>query len=116
MYTLKHHPSLTPERWATFPTEKQIFMIANESNRLLSALKNDQPEEDAKLCIERALELTDLTIAVQKGTLRYELARWREVFTALYLLSKADLHLATQEINALHRCLLSLNKNAAILL
>ena len=116
MYALKHHPSLTPERWSSFPTEKQIFMIGNEINSLLSSLAADQDEETLKLTIERALELPDLTICCQKGNLRFELLRWRDLLASLYLLNKGDLKKLAQEVDLLLKTLLSLNSKSAILL
>ncbi len=116
MYALKHHPSLTPQRWSTFPTEKQIFMIGNELNRLLSSLAADQDEDTLKLTIECALELTDLTICCQKGNLRFELLRWRDLLASLYLLDKEKLKKLTPEVDLLLKTLLSLNSKSAILL
>ena len=113
MYILKHQPNLTPDRWSTFPTEKQIFMIGNELNRILSNLAAGQSSEVLTDALERTLELTDLTIACQKGSLRFELLRWREAFSSFY---SGDRALDKNEIENFLKVLLSLNTKSAILL
>ena len=60
---LKHHKTLTKEKWSRFPFYKQIIMIANEINRAKNwIIKGDIDE--VKNCYEKALELIDLTVAV----------------------------------------------------
>lgn len=82
---LKHHKTLTPEKWSTFSFGKQILMIGNELNRA----KNWISKEDfqaVKLCYERALELLYLTIVCSKKyTQIFELARLKEVIAGLYI-------------------------------
>lgn len=89
MYPLVLHKNLTPEKWSEFGTTKQILMIGNEINRAI----NLKDEKDIKDCLERAFELTDLTIECQKGNLRKELLRWREALGEAYLNIKTDLKL-----------------------
>jgi len=96
----KHHPNLTPDRWSTFPTEKQIFMIANELDRILSGLAAGQSSE----------VLTD-AIACQKGSLRFQLLRWREAFSSFY---SGDRTLNKDEIENFLKVLLSLNTKSAV--
>ena len=50
---LKHHKTLTKEKWLTFPFYKQVIMIANEMNRAGKWIeKNDFLE--VRYCYERA--------------------------------------------------------------
>lgn len=79
------HASLSPERWATFSLDQQIFMIANEMNR---ASKLFAPEDRQRLlgAYERVLRLADLTIETrERRALRRELLRWRDLIAALYI-------------------------------
>src|SRR3989338_1556060 len=86
MYELKLHKNLTVGKWATYPLFKRILMIGNEVNRLKNALRNGQTEDEVLSCVERGLELVDLTInSVSKRTLRRELLRWLELFAEYYL-------------------------------
>ena len=82
---LKHHKTLSLEKWKTFTFSRQVLMIANELNRAGVWIgKNDLLE--AKLCYERALELIWLTVSVlgEKRKLR-ELLRLRGVLALSYL-------------------------------
>jgi hypothetical protein len=84
------HAGLTPERWTKFSLDQQILMIANEMNR---AAKLAAPEDGERLrsSYERALELTDLTIATRaEPGLRRELLRWRDLVAALSVGPAAD--------------------------
>ena len=116
MYKLKIHKNLDSKKWANFPIEKQIFMIANELQRLLTCIKNDISFATQKERIECVFELVDLTISVQNGHFRYELLRWREVFAALYLLDEENLKKSYAHIELLLRTLLQLNPKTAVLL
>ena len=83
--TTVQHGSLTRERWAAFPREQQVLMIANEMNR---AAKLFGPADLGRLRsgLERVLALTDLTVGAQPGRgLRKELLRWRDLIAALYV-------------------------------
>ena len=109
MYTLKIHKNLDSQKWATFPIDRQIFMIANELQRLLTCIKNGMSLSTQKERIECAFELVDLTISVQNGHFRYELLRWRELFAALYLLDEANLKKSYPLIALLLKTLLQLS-------
>jgi hypothetical protein len=65
-------------------------MIGNELNRARRLL--EQPDRDRlRLAYERALRLTDLTVAVnERKPLRRELLRWRDLLAALYVGPAAD--------------------------
>lgn len=79
------HGSLTRERWAAFPLDQQVLMIANEMNR---AAKLFGPADRGRLrsALERVLALTDLAIGAQEGRgFRKELLRWRDLMAALYV-------------------------------
>jgi len=82
---MTQHASLTADRWARFPCEKQILMISNEMNRA-SRLLSDSDGESRGLAYERVLRLVDLSVQVaQKRSLRRELLRWRDLVGALYI-------------------------------
>jgi hypothetical protein len=103
------HASLTPERWARFPRDRQLLMIANEMNRA-SNLMAAADRQSRTLAYERVLRLTDLTVEVNPNRpLRRELLRWRDLVAALYLGPDAnvDAHRAAL------RCLLQLSPAGA---
>lgn len=80
-----YHKSLTPERWRGFGFPTQILMIANEMNRACNALRHGD-RQGASMAYTRALELTDLTVAVNRGrSLLRELLRWRSMLAREYL-------------------------------
>ena len=82
---MTQHANLSPARWVRFNLDQQILMIANEMNR---AAKLMAPEDrDRRLgSYARALQLTDLTVAVQaRRALRRELLRWRDLVAQLYV-------------------------------
>jgi len=109
---LKHHKTLTLDKWLSFSFDKQILMIANELNRASNWIgKHNIPE--AKLCYERAFELLYLTIALlkEKNKLR-EFLRFKEMLARLY----AQELPAQQETLALLRILISLDKKSFALL
>jgi hypothetical protein len=86
----RHHQTLTPERWSSFPFDQQILMVGNEMNRTWALLEAGQWDR-ARLGYERVLELIDLTIAGATGSRRRELLRWRDLAAALYLESRPDM-------------------------
>lgn len=98
---LKHHKTLTPEKWKRFPVYKQLLMIANELNRAKNwILKNDYQE--VKNCYERAFELIDLTVSVSVGKrILKELLRFREVFAEFYLKKTNDIVINQKLYNTL---------------
>lgn len=104
MYALKLHKTLTSEKWSKYSRDQQVLMIANEMNRLISGTKNGLEQAALIECMERLFELTDLTIDSQKGNLRKELLRWREIFAENYLLNVNEL--AESNLEQLYKVLL----------
>ena len=101
---MTQHASLSPERWARFPRERQLLMIANEMNRA-TALMDVDDGRSRGLAYERVLRLVDLTVAVNpRRALRRELLRWRDLVAALYLEAAPN----PREHRAVLRCLLQL--------
>ena len=81
---MSNHADLTPERWSRFSLDQQILMIGNEMNRAMK-LMGEVDQERRQACYERALQLVDLTLALQHGpSLRRELRIWRGVIADLY--------------------------------
>lgn len=71
------HEGLTAERWSRFSADQRILMIANEMHRASRCLARGE-EAGLAASYERALRLTDLTVAVAgRPALRRELLRWR---------------------------------------
>ena len=102
---MTQHASLSPERWARFDLPKQILQIALELHRGSSALKSgDAPR--LQPCLERALRLADLTIAVNTGrSLRRELLRLRSAVAEIYVdpaPRAADVDLALRVLLQMH--------------
>ena len=101
---MTQHASLSPERWARFPPDRQLLMIANEMNRA-TALMDADDGRSRGLAYERVLRLVDLTVAVNpRRALRRELLRWRDLVAALYLEAAPNM----REHRAVLRCLLQL--------
>ena len=106
---MTQHASLSPERWARFPRERQLMMIANEMNRA-TALMNADDGRSRGLAYERVLRLADLTVEVNpERALRRELLRWRDLVAVLYLAAAPDM----RAHRAALRCLLQLSPVAA---
>lgn len=104
---MSQHASLTAERWASHPRDRQLLMIANEMHRS-SRLFTEADRERLAHAYERVLRLVDLTIQVQPSrALRRELLRWRELAGALYLAPDEQQH------RALFRALLLLTPATA---
>lgn len=81
---MSQHTSLSPARWSSFTLDQQLLMIANEMNRA-SKLLAPELVSQRMTAYERTLQLTDLTVEVQKRrTLRRELLRWRDLIAQLY--------------------------------
>jgi hypothetical protein len=79
------HKSMTPERWAGYPMDRQILMIACEFSRVLSLLSHPMVPQ-VRECYERAMELLDLcTYDAKWSSRRRELLRFREVMGELYV-------------------------------
>ena len=90
---LKHHKTLTTQKWAQYPLFKQLLMISNELNRAKHWISKNDPVETG-LCYERALELLYLTISISggRGLLR-ELCRLKEFTAYLYSLDSPSLEM-----------------------
>jgi len=79
------HASLTAERWARFPFDRQVLMIGNEMNRA-SKLLEPSDERSLRACYERILALVDLTVQTQSWPARRrELLRWRDLAAQLFI-------------------------------
>ena len=79
------HTSLTAERWARFPFDKQVLMIGNEMNRASKFLA-PADEHSLRACYERVLALVDLTVQTQNSPPRLrELLRWRDLAAELLI-------------------------------
>ncbi len=106
---MTQHAGLSSDRWARFSLDQQILMVGNELNRARRFLVEHE-SDSLRLAYERALRLTDLTIAVQsKPGLRRELLRWREVLGELYLAPVPD----PRGHDAALRCLLQMTAAAS---
>ncbi|MBI3813807.1 MAG: hypothetical protein HY279_04980 [Nitrospinae bacterium] len=79
------HSGLTKERWSSFSSLQQILMIGNEMNRA-KRLFSPPDKMGLKLCYERVLYLTDLTVQsdIRRG-LRKEMLRWRDLVAGEYV-------------------------------
>lgn len=84
------HSTLTQDRWSSFSSAQQILMMANEMNRA-KRLFSPPDKRGLRLCYERILYLTDLTIqANSRSGFRKELLRWRDLAAEEYLSFSAD--------------------------
>lgn len=107
-----HHSGLTEEKWASLGYSKQILNTASELNRAFNAMSAGD-SATARRSIERALELLDLTIEVQRMTPYLpELLRSREVLAGFYLDPAST---QASEYRTFLRAFLSLEKSAASL-
>lgn len=87
---MTQHSTLTQERWSSFSPAQQILMIANEMNRA-KRLFSPPDKEGLKLCYERTLYLTDLTVqSNSRRGFRKELLRWRDLAAEEYLSFSVD--------------------------
>ncbi len=100
MYPLLLHKHLNTQKWATYPFDRQILMIANEVNRYMNGMRSDLDEASQQECLERIFELCDLTIACQTGSRRKELSRWRELVGGYYVAlgSSGEFHADIREL------------------
>ncbi len=107
MYKLVWHKNLDAEKWQKFSLEKQILMVANELNRAINLTHRPNSRQEVVFCLERALELVDLTINNQSSSsLRRELFRWRDLLAEEYLSS------VNSQLKPLLAVLLTLNSAA----
>lgn len=94
------HEGLTAERWSRFSPAQRILMIANEMHRASRCLARGE-EPGLAASYERALRLTDLTVALAgRPALRRELLRWRGLL-AESLLSGGDASVHRRLLEAL---------------
>ena len=106
---MTQHTALSPERWAGFPLDQKILMIANEMHRA-SLLLGPGDGASRRNAYERVLRLTYLTIEAQsRGGLRRELLLWRGLVAELFV---ADEPRPASHLAALHALLL-LDREAA---
>ena len=107
---MPQHEGLTLERWRRYPAAHQVIMVANELHRAMSLTRTDDTLRRQN-AFERALALTDLTIAAQSGrSLRRELLRFRDLLAAFYLEPSPS----TSDQAALLRALLLLTPESAL--
>jgi hypothetical protein len=79
------HKQMTPEKWAAYPMDRQILMIAGEFSRAQNLI-GVTSLKSVRDCYERAMELLDLCTYDAKWTgRRRELLRFREAMGELYL-------------------------------
>lgn len=73
------HTTLTEARWVSFPMQVRLLNIGAELKRLEHWLERGDHAEAGR-CMERALELLDLSVATaHPGAQRREFCRVREV-------------------------------------
>ena len=84
MYPLVLHKTMTIERWGNFPISRRILMIGNEISRLRDFVEMQSQQNVITETLERAMELTDLTVETSSGNFRKELLRWREMLSFVY--------------------------------
>ncbi len=76
------HPGLTVEKWNSYFPETQLGNIGAEVLRMINWQKQGE-DNSARLSLERALELIDLTVGDPKWQGRSkELLRMREILCA----------------------------------
>jgi hypothetical protein len=97
---------MTPERWQKFSKEKQLLNIAAELSRTKFWLER-KDESRILSCLNRALELLDLTIngSRQQRDLK-ELLLFREVLSQFYVDKNKNIH----QFKKILKTLLFLNK------
>jgi hypothetical protein len=106
---MTQHAELTLDRWLQFDLDQQVLMIANEMNRITSAIEAGR-EPGRRLGYERVLRLTALTASgPSRLAFRRELLRWRDLVAELYVTDEADA-VAHREV---FRALLRLTPTAA---
>ncbi len=113
MYPLVLHPSLSVEKWTTYSKGRQILMVGNEMNRFLNGLRQGQSCEELVRTLERLFELTDLTIAVNSGSLRKELLRFRDLMAEAYV-GLLNGEKGNQDFSAVFKVLMFLTAESAM--
>lgn len=80
MIELKHHKTLTPERWYRFSLAEQMGNIGGEVSRAMNAKKRND-EVGVGNAFERGMELFDLSMMDKRHKKRLrEIGRARDVF------------------------------------
>ena len=106
-----HHKTLTLERWQSFGLDKMFLNIISELIRVKSLAK-ERNLPFANQSLERALELTDLTIQAKPQSpsvfFLKELLRWRDVLAEYYISDEKN----EAEIIQIIKTFLSLNSSA----
>lgn len=88
---MKYHKDLTPEKWSTLPKQAQIMNIGAEVSRAQN-WQNLKETTKVKECMERALELLDLTLEDKRWQDKLgDLLRVREGLTAFYAYDSAPI-------------------------
>ena len=87
---LRHHKTLTSQKWRTYSSTQRILMVATELNRAGHWIHKEDFAE-VRLCYERAMELMFLTVetAGSPRQLR-ELLRFVEVLNDSYMKETPD--------------------------
>lgn len=84
---MRYHTGLTSERWRGFTLATRLLHVGAELHRLQRWLEHGDREE-AERCVERAIELLDLSVATaQSGAQRREFCRARELIRGVLLSS-----------------------------
>ncbi len=113
---MAQHATLTVERWSSFSPVQQILMIANEMNRA-KRLFSPLDKKGVRLCYERILYLTDLTIQSNpRRGFRKELLRWRDLAAEEYLSLSRNNGISESDMNRhlnIFRILLLMNPESA---
>ena len=92
---MKLHKELTLESWSKLPQKAQILNIGSELSRAIS-FENLKDREKVKECIERGLELLDLTMLDPRwGRKLRDLLRIREALGFFYITDTAPIILKT---------------------
>jgi len=87
----KYHPTLTNEKWGTYPKHYQVLSISAEFARAKAAIGKKDIIETKKSYL-RAMELLDLTINDPKWKHAWkELLRFRELLGDAYCNKPRDL-------------------------
>ncbi|MEK7062417.1 MAG: hypothetical protein AAB946_00105 [Patescibacteria group bacterium] len=85
MIKLKHHKTLTLERWQKFSLAEQMGNIGSEVSRAIGAKKRND-EAGLNNAFERGMELFDLSMMDKRHKKRLrEIGRAREVFADAFL-------------------------------
>jgi hypothetical protein len=112
---MTQHEHLEAERWWRFGVDQQILMIANEMNRISTALSSGRVDV-CRRGYERVLRLTDLTAGGPlRPSLRRELLRWRDLPAKLYTQEAPEAAAHRAALRALLRLTSTSSKQVALL-